>query len=161
MRIPRCLFLIPAVFVLAALLWPSARVLEIRGADGGLLHQRPVRPGERFILRYIHSVARRPVEEVFFVSRNNRLILREASYDSFGAGLPTEPLAGEKLVLDGQRMKLSGMNRVFGELSLAVGGIARHELRFHDGTLPLLSLVPAGSSVRIRAVSAVGISHRL
>lgn len=140
------------VLLLAAIAWPSLPVLEIRGADGMMLHQRPVRVGERFVLRYIHSVARRPVEETFIVSGRNCLILREATYDSFGAGLPTEPLAGEKLVLDGPVMRISGMNRVFADLSLAVGGIARHELRFHDGTLALLNLVPAGSSVRIRVV---------
>lgn len=139
-----------ALVALAALLWPAAPMLEISGADGKILHRRSVRVGERFVLRYTHSVARRPVEEVFAVSSDCCLILRETTYDSFGAGLPTEPLAGEELVLDGPRMRISGMNRIFDDLTLAVGGIAGHELRFHEDTLALLSLVPAGDAVRIR-----------
>ncbi len=46
--------------------------------------------GERFRLRYIHSVERIPVTGVFTVDEDNRIILLETYFPSYGIGLPHE-----------------------------------------------------------------------
>lgn len=147
----RALTVIIALSILVLLfLAGSTLCLEVRTRSGSLLFRRPVRPGERITLSFIHSVARRPVDETWEVTPRGVLVLRETVYDSFGAGLPTDLAFGEKLELREGRLKITGMNRELPVVSLAVGRIAEHQLVFNDGRVRLADLASPGSLVEIR-----------
>jgi len=125
--------------------------LTIRSETGTLLWHVPVSLGERVTLRYIHSVARRPVEETFLVE-DNHLLLVETVFDSFGAGLPTEPDPGARMYLDEEThtLHIIGMARSFPVIRQRVGSIAAHQLMVRDQMVPLASLAEAGALVNIQ-----------
>ena len=92
--------IICAIILLAACVWPRQLYLEIRTQqDGHLLSAGQVQSGSIVTLRFTHSVAKRPVDELWEVSQKRVLILRETIYDSFGAGLPTDLGPGEKMTV--------------------------------------------------------------
>lgn len=144
------IFLVLAFLIV--LLFPVVPCLEVRSRTGRLLFSRPVHLHERVTLNYIHSVARRPVDEIWEVSPREMLVLRETVYDSFGAGLPTEAAPGEKMELKDGRLRISGMNRELPVVGLAVGRIAQHTLVFKNGTVRLADVSPPGSLVEIRVL---------
>lgn len=116
-----------------------------------LLWHVPVSIGERVTLYYIHSVAQRPVKEIFLVE-DGRLLLIETTFDSFGAGLPTEPDPGARMYLDEREhtLHITGMARPFPVIRQRVGSIAAHRLMVRDQTVALASLAEAGTLVNIQ-----------
>ena len=96
----RSFLLIPAVtLALAALalwaFWPTS-VLEIHaGQEERLVKAMLVTPGERITYTYLHSVQKKPVEEVLEIASNGHLVVRETTYEMTGAGLPSDVLDGD------------------------------------------------------------------
>ncbi len=56
-----------------------------------VLYEKPLRGELRVILRYVHSVEKTPVIEVFKVKEDG-IFLEKFLWQSFGAGLPLEPI---------------------------------------------------------------------
>lgn len=144
-----CLAVLVLVLLIACAV-PITPCLEVRSRGGRLLFGRPVKLHERVTLNYIHSVARRPVDEVWEVASPGVLILRETIYDSFGAGLPADLAPGEALELKDGRLRISGMDRRLPVVGLAVGRTAEHTLIFAGGSVRLADVSPPGSLVEIR-----------
>jgi hypothetical protein len=119
--------------VLSALyvVWQSPTyALEIRADEtGALLWRHPLCPERPLTLRYIHSINKRPVEEIFRAT-DDGLLLIGVVYDSFGVGMPTEPDPGATLSLDyaSGKIRITGMTRRFAPLRLRVGSVAEQEL---------------------------------
>src|SRR5450756_747098 len=96
----RSFLLIPAVtLALAAVapwaFWPTS-VLEIHaGQEERLVKAMLVTPGERITYTYLHSVQKKPVEEVLEIASNGHLVVRETTYEMTGAGLPSDVLDGD------------------------------------------------------------------
>ncbi len=110
------------------LLFSIVPVLTIRNGSGRLLRIFPLGAGETFAPRYLQSVARRPVSEIFSASRGGGLLLRETTFDAFGAGLPFEPYDAERFVFEKERFRIVGMRRSFPNVSVRVGRVAEHTL---------------------------------
>lgn len=72
----------------AILLWP-VRLLVLTDGDGQSVFMKRVSPGERYTVRFIHSVMRRPVDEVYEIAPNCS-VLKETWFDMGGAGLPLD-----------------------------------------------------------------------
>lgn len=66
-------------------------VLEVKDGKSGeiLFHKRAIE-GDIFLLSYIHSVEKAPVEGTFLVERGNVLRIVETRFSSHGSGLPNE-----------------------------------------------------------------------
>jgi hypothetical protein len=89
----------------------------------------PLKPGERFTVRFLHSWARSPVEEVFVVE-DGILKLKETVYEDFGAGLPHEPEhSGSLMVVENGKIYVRDIDRPVPNLQIRVGRlVANHEL---------------------------------
>lgn len=71
---------------------------------------RPVTPGERFSLSYIHSSELSTVTDYFLVTGENDIILYETKFCSLNTGLPTGAEKGETLRREGGCFKLDNRN---------------------------------------------------
>jgi len=147
-----------ALVVLAAgvaSLVPGLVALEVRESPlGPLLYFAPVSVGARFEVRFVHSVERTPVREVFAVGPDLAIYLVETVYESFGAGLPTTADKGARFVLDGGRMRITGLRRRIGELRLAVSSVPGHALTIPGETVVLANLAEPGTALTLRVVHA-------
>ncbi|NCB17838.1 MAG: DUF1850 domain-containing protein, partial [Synergistales bacterium] len=74
------LILIPLVLFFAILFCSPVHFLTIRDGDGSALARYSLRGGEEFAVRYIHSVQKTPVIEVFRLDFRQGIELRETVY---------------------------------------------------------------------------------
>lgn len=102
-------------------------VLMLTNENGAPLLTIPVRNGNRFAIRYIHSVAKTPVTD-FFIVRDDAIWLDSTVYHDFGAGLPHNTEPGQTMRLHNGELTISGYNRKLQQFTLRVGRIANHTL---------------------------------
>ena len=90
---------------------PRNITLTVQNTEtGDILLQETVQEGDRFSILFIHSVNQSPVWEIFQV-QDGQLHLIALEFYAFGAGIPTEPTAGQTLsTLDSGRMRIDGIN---------------------------------------------------
>ena len=105
----------------------------------------PVEAGEKFTLRYIHSIDLLPVYEIFKVSEG-KLLLLEMRGNIFGAGLGE--CQGDLVFEDGMQV-VKNINLSLPELLLRIGGIAEHVLVFNSKTFFLTDEFTPGELVII------------
>mgnify|MGYP000867228088 FL=1 len=133
-----------SVFVLLSAIVPT---LTVRNASGTLLRIFPLGAGDSFIIRYTHSVARRPVREIFTAARDGGLLLRETTFDAFGAGLPFEPYDAERFLVERDVFRVVGMRRRFPSVTVRVGRVAEHALLLRGNETPLRAWEKPGGSL--------------
>ncbi|HHY47586.1 MAG TPA: DUF1850 domain-containing protein [Firmicutes bacterium] len=139
-----------AAFV-AALLVPWGLYLEISlYSNGSIVFSRRVSPGDQFTIQFIHSVMKTPVSEIFRIDGPENFDLVESIYYSFGAGLPSEELEGQEIVLEDGHLRITGFRRSFRRLLLAIGRVARHHIVIGKESIPLASLAAPGTSIVIQ-----------
>jgi hypothetical protein len=106
-----------AMFPAPPLAASGSLTLEVRDT---LLRSRlacaPIRPGERFSLRYTHSTAKTEVEEEFQVIGPDEILLDRMLYASAGAGIPDVAPPGTRFRVEGGRFVLEGVNQRFSAL---------------------------------------------
>ena len=85
-----------------------------------IILRAPLAYGQSFTIRYIHSVDRSPVFEVFEAKKGVGLVLRETYFRMFGAGMGHWEGHGI-IVQEDQWMKIKDINRSLGSFVLRVG----------------------------------------
>lgn len=85
-----------------------------------ILHEMPLTYGQPFTIRYIHSVDRTPVFEVFEARKGQGLVLKETYFSMFGAGMGHWEGHGE-VVQEGPWTKIREINRPLDTFILRVG----------------------------------------
>ena len=115
----RCFFFM-AFFSLLFLLCVPVESLSIRSSDGSSLLVFPVAPGDSFILNFIHSVEKTPVESEFRVL-SGKVRQWEERFLSHNAGLPTQAPPNGRFIMDMEWMILRG------------GGLAVQSFRYRVG----------------------------
>ncbi|NLO58615.1 MAG: DUF1850 domain-containing protein, partial [Synergistaceae bacterium] len=85
---PKNLSKITLILVAVIFTCSPVHFLMIRSADGSVIDSYTLQGTEEFAVRYIHSVQKTPVLEVFRVDFREGIELRETVYTDFGAGLP-------------------------------------------------------------------------
>lgn len=78
-------------------------------------------PGDRFIIRFTHSVDKTDVDEVIRVGKED-LIIDSTVYQSFGAGLPSTLHGEETMELEDGKMRIDHLNRPQKSIDLFIGG---------------------------------------
>ncbi|MCC8190038.1 MAG: DUF1850 domain-containing protein [Planctomycetes bacterium] len=127
--------------------------LVLTDSAGRSLLRRTVGIGDRFSIVFTHSLARSRVEEVFEVTRADEFRLRETVYADFGAGLPHEETAEQRMAFADGRIRRTGYDMPFRDLWLRVGHIADHRLEFTaEDSLRLAELDRPGAAVRLAVV---------
>lgn len=112
-----------------------------------ILWAAPLKEGEEFQLRYIHSVDLKPVYEVY-TNKKGGLLLVESRFKTWGAGLGYmgEGVLSEE---DGWTV-IRQMERRLANIPLRVGTIADHTIIYRQKEIVLKKFVPPQSLVNIR-----------
>ncbi|NGQ96666.1 DUF1850 domain-containing protein [Brevibacillus sp. SYP-B805] len=143
------------LIVLAALSFllsiPLFTVLAIREIGSNrLVWSHDVQEGSRFGIRWTHSIHRTPVEE-FYQVQGGKVVLVEETFKEYGIGMESGLAPGEKLLIEKDRFRIVGMNRIFPALHLFIGQVrANHTLLFQGQEIPLGTLDTPGSAVTIQ-----------
>ncbi|MDR1376266.1 MAG: DUF1850 domain-containing protein [Synergistaceae bacterium] len=146
MKIAAALFI--TVFLFSVVVYAGTPVTEIVLYDDAGGERYVFRPKDgRFMVRFLHSWARSPVDELFVLS-DDVLVLTGTAYEDFGAGLPHEPEAGgQPMRIEGGKIRLDGIDRPVPNLQIRVGRfVANHELFYDDVQLPLSRLFTPGET---------------
>jgi len=117
-------------------LYPLPVLLLTSG--GQVLTLRIVRPGDTFLLGFLHSIARSDIWDRFTIDGQYRIVLVETKFQGQGTGIPYGPAEGETLVREGNWFLLKGMKRVVPTIEWRVG-VEWHN-RFRFGNEPELDL---------------------
>ncbi len=132
--------------------------LQIQDASGKVLFSLAVNNGSMFGIRFIHSVAKSPVEDWYGIE-NGTIFLEKTIYQDFGAGLPHEPGPGQTMACANGYVTISGFHRQLASFDVRVGRIAGHALLLpamdgQQGVIPLNSLAPPGNALTFTTFSA-------
>lgn len=141
------------IVVIAGVLFLPLPVLEvIKDNSANQVLLIPLAREEGFSLEYVHSVQKCPVRENFVIISEDRIKLVSTTYQSLGVGLPFLPSEGQ-LVNNQGTFELTGLNRVFREIRLAVMPVTYQGLVYKDQSYVLSDYFSAGSLVTIRVQS--------
>lgn len=102
------------------------QLLCLKNPAGQVIFSIPVKNGQYFIIRYIHSVALSPVEDYFKIW-DDKIILDKTVYKDFGAGLPHMPSGDQKMSVYNGHIEITGYNMEFNSFDVRVGRVARHK----------------------------------
>ncbi|MBP6332034.1 MAG: DUF1850 domain-containing protein [Aminivibrio sp.] len=120
----------------------------IRDGGGRCLAGYSLRGGEEFAVRYIHSVQKTPVIEVFRIDFRQGIELRETVYHDFGAGLPFL-VEGSAVFSSGNgKYRISGIRRHLGDIVFRVGRFADYRLLIRGREIPFTTFEKPGRSLR-------------
>ena len=117
--------------------------LEFRSlSDGEIVFSQKVQSGDKFILKYTHSVALTPVWEIFIIDKDYQIVLIETDFLDHGAGLPYAPFGKEKFVEEDGKFKIKNMYRIMpSPINYMVGTIYENILYFKNKEINFSSLV--------------------
>jgi len=137
--------------VLAAGLRPGGLELRITPVRGGHpLLVLPMDPGERFTVRYYHSVEDAPIWEVHSLDEEGRIYIEEERYLKFGAGMGRMPGVG-RMVKRGPYEVIEAMHFPTGNFVLRIGSPGVDHTILWRGTETHLSAVAPHEAVQFSA----------
>nr|WP_319775830.1 DUF1850 domain-containing protein [uncultured Sphaerochaeta sp.] len=147
-RYVRALFALVFLLSLTICVSLPVRFLVIRSEDSSRIAAYPLRTGETFSIRYIHSVQKTPVDEVFRISSDDRIELLETIYEDFGAGLPFLVEDGKFFSSGGGKFRISGYRTFFSEIVFRVGRFAEYRLLLGGREIPFTRFESPGKPLR-------------
>ena len=137
--------------VLVLWVWPAGLVLTITPVTGGKpLLVLPLDDGERFTIRYHHSVEDTPVWEAHSVDADGRIYIEEERYLRFGAGMGRMPGVG-RMVMRGPYEVIEAMHQPTGDFVLRIGSEGVAHTVIWRGCGANLSAVAPHAAVRFDA----------
>ena len=132
------------------LLWPLFTVLEIVDSQSGRIpFCTRVRPGEEFVLSFVHSVNLRPVYDTLRVEADH-LVIAKSRFDTFGAGMPEASTQDGTLSVAEDGWLEWTVNRPTPEITVRVGRVADHTVHYKGRDIRLSELGEPGSALTLR-----------
>ena len=102
----------------------------------------PVKAGDRFTIRYIHSVDKTPIFEEFRLDPKQGLVLEKTWFTMFGAGLGHWPGHG-RLTQDKNWITIDDIEQPLGSFILRIGALSvGHTIIYHDREINLSRRAP-------------------
>jgi len=139
-----------AAAVALFLFWPLFPVFEIvDGRNGSAAFCTRARTGEEVVLSFVHSVNRRPVYDTLRIESDHLVIVR-SRFDSFGAGMPDVSTQDGTLSIAEDGWLEWVVNRPVPEVTVRVGRVADHTLRYRGRDIRLSDLAEPGSALTLR-----------
>lgn len=137
------LLIIIIIIVIIILFFLSVYTLELRSfSDNELIFKQIVLPGDKFTLKYTHSVSLTPVWEIFIIDDNYHIVLIETDFLDHGAGLPYTAFNQEVFLHEDDKFKIINMHRVMpSPIYYMVGEIREIYFYFKDKEINLSSLL--------------------
>lgn len=135
-------FLIVIIIIIIPFFIP-VYTLELRSfSDDELIFKQKVQPGNKFTLKYTHSVSLTPVWEIFIIDDNYQIVLIETDFLDHGAGLPYTTFGEEIFMEEEGRFKIKNMHRIIPTpFYYRIGAIRENIFYFKDKEINLSSLV--------------------
>lgn len=144
----RFLFLFFAIILIISVI-PMKVLLASDMITGDYLRSWRIGSDNRFTIKYIHSVERTPVLEVYTID-SGEIVLRETIFQSFGAGLPSTSPYDFEVVEDGFR--LFNIDQKMTNLIYRTGAVrANHQLIIGDKIYPFVEFSKPTEGVRFEA----------
>jgi hypothetical protein len=106
--------------------------------ENNIIWERKAAENDKFTIKYLHSVAKTPVLEIFEIN-NGEIVLTSTEYQSYGAGLPF--LNEHQYTLEDNKFIIREINRQLPEIMLRVSDYALHEFIFKNEIYKLYELV--------------------
>jgi len=126
--------LLTAIIIIIVLLIIPVYTLELKSfSNGELYFIQKVQPGNKFILKYTHSVALTPVWEIFIIDKDYQIVLIETDFLDHGAGLPYTTFENEIFVEEEGRFKIKNMHRIMPKPIYYRIGAARENIFYFKG----------------------------
>lgn len=139
-----------AVVVAVVLLCFPREALTVRPSRGaGLIWAVRAAPGDRFTLRWTHTVTLRPVEEGYEIGADRRLYLRQMVFDEYGPNLPAGPEEGTVWRVEQDRWVVTGYRIHVDRLNLGLSHID-HRLTAGGRELDLIRATEPNGLVRLQ-----------
>lgn len=111
----------------------------------------PLRRGEQFSIRYIHSVNRSPVIDTIEWGGGTVLIVRSTLFQAYGAGIPDhEDGVGTSFSVTDEGMLLSGIDAPHEMIALFTGTIADHYILYRGKEIQLKAIVGEKQPIRLQ-----------
>ncbi len=135
--------LLIAIIIIIVLFIIPIYTLELKSFSDGELHfMQKVQPGDKFILKYTHSVALTPVWEIFIINKDYQIVLIETNFLDHGAGLPYTTFENEIFVEEEGRFKIKNMYRIMpNPIYYRIGAVRENIFYFKGKEINLSSLV--------------------
>ena len=106
-----------------------------------------VKCGDRFTIRYIHSVDKTPIFEEFRLDRKKGLVLEKTWFTMFGAGLGHWPGHGN-LSQDSKWITIDNIEQPLGSFILRIGAPSvGHTIIYHEQEINLSRLAPGARTL--------------
>ena len=136
------LVLIVIVIIVILYFYPIS-TLEFKSLyNEELYFKQRVQPGDKFTLKYTHSVTLTPVWEIFLIDEDYQIVLIETDFLDHGAGLPYTAFNQEIFVYEDGKFKIKNMYRVMpSPIYYMVGTIYENTLYFKNKEINFSSLV--------------------
>ena len=134
--------------MMAFFLIPTQTVMVVQRAtaDTIVLCAR-MTEGEEWMISYLHSVNRRPVQDSLRVEGSGFRILR-SRFDAFGAGMPETSTPENPLRTGPDGWLEYTVNRPVPDITIFVGQVAGHALHIKGREIPFASLADPGTALR-------------
>jgi len=135
--------LLTAIIIIIILFIIPIYTLELRSfSDGKIVFSQKVQSGNKFILKYTHSVALTPVWEIFIINKDYQIVLIETDFLDHGAGLPYTAFENEIFVEEEGRFKIKNMHRIIPTpFYYRIGAVRENIFYFKGEEINLSSLV--------------------
>lgn len=144
----RFLFLFFAIILIISVI-PMKVLLASDMITGDYLRSWRIGSDNRFTIKYIHSVERTPVWEVYTID-SGEIVLRETIFQSFGAGLPSTSPYDFEVVEEGFR--LFNIDQKMTNLIYRTGAVrANHQLIIGDKIYPFVEFSQPTEGVRFES----------
>ncbi|MEA3333904.1 MAG: DUF1850 domain-containing protein [Pseudomonadota bacterium] len=101
-----------------------------------------IKSGDRFTIRYIHSVDKTPIFEEFRLDRKKGLVLEKTWFTMFGAGLGHWPGHGD-LSQNSKWITIDNIEQPLGSFILRIGSLSvGHTIIYREQEINLSRLAP-------------------
>jgi hypothetical protein len=127
--------------ILLLFFFPCGMTLIVKSTDSRIYFQHDVRPGDVISLGFKHSVEKVIVVDTFTVTADSRLLLKNSTYGSMGAGLASDE--SYNITTDGQgNFTINDINQMFENVHFMTGSIPKHFIAVNGEKYPVYSVVP-------------------
>lgn len=126
---------LPLIFLLISLpviLNCPVRLLTVEDEHGAIFFMKHVSLGDRYTVRFIHSVARRPVDEIYEIEEGCSKLV-ETVYDMTGAGLPHAPEPGQTFTIENGKYHITGYDLKIPVLTYRINKVVADHRFLIDG----------------------------
>lgn len=108
-----------------------------------------VKKEDRFYVEYTHSIQLTPVIEIYYIGQNEKIILEESYFHSYGAGLPSDTPYKFEITEDGFR--IYDINKEMENLIYRTGAVrANHSINIRGKAYPFLDFSKPGQGVKFQ-----------